>query len=305
MAIPDFQSLMLPLLEFVADGIEHSSRDAREHLAGVFGLSAAERAELLPSGRQPVFDNRVAWAKTFLKQAGLLFSPRRGYFQISERGRQILAEKPGRIDNRFLSRFPEFVEFRMSGQRERQAPVSTSAEACEVSTPEEMLEAAYQQIRGDLAAELLLRIKAAPPAFFERLVVELMVAMGYGGSRREAGQAIGRSGDGGIDGIIREDRLGLDIIYIQAKRWEGNVGVRELREFVGVLNGKGARKGVFITTSGFARAALDYIATITDRKVVLLDGRELTELMIDFGLGVTTTATYEVKRIDSDYFNEE
>lgn len=305
MAIPDFQSLMLPLLEFAADGMEHSSRDAREHLAGVFSLSAAERAELLPSGRQPVFDNRVAWAKTFLQQAGLLSSPRRAYFQITDRGRQILAEKPGRIDNRFLSRFPEFVEFRMSGQRERQAPAATPVESCEVSTPEEMLEAAYQQIRGDLAAELLLRIKAAPPAFFERLVVELMVAMGYGGSRREAGEAIGRSGDGGIDGIIREDRLGLDIIYIQAKRWEGNVGVRELREFVGVLNGKGARKGVFITTSGFARAALDYIATITDRKVVLLDGRELTELMIDFGLGVTTTATYEVKRIDSDYFSEE
>jgi restriction system protein len=304
MAIPDYQSLMLPLLSFADNGEEHSVRDAREHLAANLGLTDEEREELLPSGRQPVFDNRVAWAKTYLQQAGLLSAPRRAHFQITERGRQVLAAKPAAIDTRLLDRFPEFVEFRTSGRKNGDEAAVATGESCETATPEEMLESAHQQIRGDLATDLLRRIKGAPPSFFERLVVELLVKMGYGGSRKEAGRALGRSGDEGIDGIINEDRLGLDTIYLQAKRWEGTVGRPEIQKFVGALHGKRARKGVFITTSSYSAEVLDYVAHL-DPKVVLIDGAELAELMIDFGLGVTTTATYEVKRVDSDYFGEE
>ncbi|GAB6083664.1 restriction endonuclease [Desulfuromonas carbonis] len=304
MAIPNYQTLMLPLLSFAADGQEHSVREAREHLAADLGLSDEERAELLPSGRQSVFDNRVAWAKTYLQRAGLLSAPRRAHFQITDRGRQVLAENPASIDTKLLDRFPEFVEFRASGRKNGDEAAVATGESCETATPEEMLESAHQRIRGDLATELLRRVKAEPPAFFERLVVELLVRMGYGGSRKEAGRALGRSGDEGIDGIINEDRLGLDTIYLQAKRWDGTVGRPEIQKFVGALHGKRARKGVFITTSGYSAEARDYVAHL-DPKVVLIDGAELAELMIDFGLGVTTTATYEIKRVDSDYFGEE
>ena len=303
MAVPDFQSLMLPLMEFAADGQEHSLREARDFLAKRLGVTDAEREELLPSGRQAVYDNRVAWAKTYLQQAGLLNSIRRGYFRITDRGRQLLAEKPDRIGIKLLDRFPEFVEFHKASPK-KESSAEETPEAQEKATPEEMLETAHQQIRNDLAADLLKRIKAAPPSFFERLVVELLVKMGYGGSRREAGKAIGKSGDEGIDGIINEDRLGLDTIYIQAKRWEGTVGRPEIQRFVGALHGKRARKGVFLTTGSFSVDAQDYVSRI-DPKVVLIDGWELSELMIDFGLGVTTTATYEIRRVDSDYFGDE
>lgn len=304
MTIPDYQSLMLPLLTLAADREEHSIREAREHLAATLGLTGDERAELLPSGRQPVFDNRVAWAKTYLQQAGLLNGTRRAHFEITDRGRQVLAEGPATIDTKLLDRFPEFVEFRTPGKKNGEGETGGSEESCETATPEEMLESAHQQIRGDLAADLLKRIKAAPPSFFEHLVVELLVRMGYGGSRKEAGKALGKSGDEGIDGIINEDRLGLDTIYLQAKRWEGTVGRPEIQKFVGALHGKRARKGVFITTSTYSGEARDYVVHI-DPRVVLIDGGELAELMIDFGLGVTTTATYEVKRVDSDYFGDE
>lgn len=304
MTIPDYQSLMLPLLTLSADGEEHSVSDSREKIAVSLGLTEEERAELLPSGRQPVFDNRLAWAKTYLQQAGLLNSPRRAYFHITDRGRQLLSEKPSCINIKMLDRFPGFVEFRSSNKKtEQNTEVSKSCNS-ETATPEEILEAAHQQIRGDLASELLKRVKAESPSFFERLVVELLVQMGYGGSRKEAGKALGKSGDEGIDGIINEDRLGLDTIYLQAKRWEGTVGRPEIQKFVGALQGKRARKGVFITTSGYSNEARDYVATI-DPKVVLIDGPELVELMIDFGLGVSTSATYEIKRVDSDYFGEE
>ncbi len=297
---------MLPLVEFSSDGQEHSLSEAREFLAKRLGVTDEEREELLPSGRQAVFDNRVAWAKTYLQQAGLLNSSRRAHFQITDRGQQILAEKPEKIDIKLLERFPEFVEFRYPTQTQKQqVSISAPASGCQENiTPEEMLESAHQQIRSDLAADLLKRIKAAPPSFFERLVVELLVKMGYGGSRREAGKAMGKSGDEGIDGIINEDRLGLDTIYIQAKRWEGTVGRPEIQRFVGALHGKRARKGVFLTTGAFSAEATHYVSHI-DPKVVLIDGRELTELMIDFGLGVTTTTTYEIKRVDSDYFGED
>ncbi len=304
MAIPDFQTLMLPLLRLTADGREHSIREARELLATEFHLSEQDRVELLPSGRQPKFDNRVAWAKSFLHQAGLLTAPRRAHFQISDRGRQVLQEKPDRINIKFLERYPEFVEFRTSTRKDGGEVPEVDTGAAEHETPEEMLESAHQRIRTELAADLLNRVKNSSPQFFERLVVNLLVNMGYGGSRKEAGEAVGRSGDEGIDGIIKEDPLGLDTIYLQAKKWEGTVGSPEIHKFVGALHGKRAKKGVFITTSTFSAEAQGYVAHI-DPKVVLIDGRQLAQLMIDFNLGVTPVQSYEVKRIDSDFFGEE
>ena len=307
MAIPDYQTVMLPLLKFASDGRTHTFREAVEHLAGEFGLSPQERSELLPSGRQALFTNRVGWASFYLKKAGLLEKkPHRGAFSVTARGREVIAHNPDRIDNEFLERFPEFVEFRNQSRRTREngtVPV-TDATTQPAETPEEALESAYQTIRQGLAQELLVRVQACSPEFFERLVVELLVKMGYGGSRRDAGERIGQSGDGGIDGIIKEDRLGLDVIYIQAKRWQGSVGRPEIQKFVGALQGQRARKGVFITTSSFTGEATDYASRI-DTKVVLLDGNAIANLMIDFDVGVAAGTPYIVKRIDSDYFEEE
>lgn len=300
--MPDFQSLMLPMLRLASDGKERSLAEAREQLASEFKLPEEDVAQLLPSGRQTVLANRAAWAKVYLTRAGLLDSPRRGHFLISSRGREVLNEPPQRIDIKFLERFPGFVEFR---ERRRDSGSDDSAEqSVELETPEERLEQAHSKLRSDLAVEILARIKAAPPQFFERLVVELLIKMGYGGSRREAGEAIGRAGDEGIDGTISEDRLGLDMIYLQAKRWEATVGRPEIQRFVGALHGKRARKGVFLTTGGFSSDARDYVAHI-DPKVVLIDGHQLAQLMIDFEVGVTTIANYQVRKIDSDYFGEE
>lgn len=296
---------MLPLLQFAADGKEHSIRETRETLAQKFKVSDQELKELLPSGQQPVFDNRVAWAKSYLQQAGALVSSRRGYFQISERGSEILRDPPQRITVKYLERFPEFVEFR--SVREKNTNKTTPSGSLLESTgqtPEEALGNAYVRLRADLASELLLRVRTASPLFFERLVVELLLKMGYGGSRTEAGEAIGSSGDEGIDGIINEDRLGLDVIYLQAKKWEATIGRPEIQKFVGALQGKRARKGVFITTSGFSAEAKDYVSKI-EPKVVLIDGGQLSQLMIDFNVGVTSVASYETKRVDSDYFAEE
>jgi restriction system protein len=250
------------------------------------------------------FANRAAWAKVYLTQAGLFASPKRGHFSLSQRGAEVLRNPPQRIDIKFLERFPEFIEFRYQRRKDQQPSASAAAEIAELETPEESLESAYAKLRSGLAAELLNRIKAAKPEFFEHLVVELVLKMGYGGSREEAGEAIGRSGDEGIDGTINEDRLGLDIIYLQAKKWEGTVGRPEIQKFVGALHGKRAKKGVFLTTGSFSADARDYVTHI-DPKVVLIDGRQLAELMIDFDLGVTTAVSYQVKKIDSDYFGEE
>ncbi|MFZ2492835.1 MAG: restriction endonuclease [Thermoanaerobaculia bacterium] len=299
--IPDFQSIMLPILRFAADGGEHALANARQELARAMNVSAEEQAELLPSGRQARWANRVAWAKVHLDAAGLLESPRRGIFRITERGWTVLQNPPDRITLSFLNQFPEFREFRSRGSSASTESTSTPVQE---ETPEEVLDGAYAQIRAGLANDLLVRVKGASPRFFEELVVELLLAMGYGGSRLEAGEAIGRGGDEGIDGVINEDRLGLDTIYIQAKRWEGTVGRPEVQKFVGALHGKRARKGVFITTGSFSAEAREYVAHI-DPKVVLIDGRQLTDYMIDFEVGVTTKITYEVKRVDSDYFIEE
>jgi len=300
-SVPDYQSCMLPLLEIASDGEEHSMREAFEVLAKEFGLGEAQLRELLPSGRQTTFENRVGWAKTYLKKAGLLDSPRRAHFQITSRGRGVLEANPQRVDRKLLMQYPEFVEFH---RPQPTADGGTDEDEETDQTPEEGIEAAYQRVREQLAQELLQTVKSCSPTFFERLVVDLLVKMGYGGTRRDAGQAIGRSGDEGIDGIIKEDRLGLDIVYIQAKRWDNNVGRPQIQQFAGALQGQRARKGVFITTSVFSQAARDYVSRL-DSKIVLIDGETLAQLMMDYDIGVATIATYDLKRIDSDYFVEE
>lgn len=302
MAIPDFQTCMLPFLDYLADWKDHTLSDTEEHLADHFKLTPIERAELLPSGQQVIFKNRLGWARTYLKKAMLLEVPRRGVFKLTERGAQVLASKPTRIDMKFLEQFQEYLDFKeLSRPDKGQRHVSENSNP--QSTPEETIELAYLSLREQLAQELLSRILSCSPTFFEQLVVELLVKMGYGGSRRDAGERIGQTGDGGIDGIIKEDRLGLDTIFIQAKRWQGTVGRPEIQKFVGALQGQRAKKGVFITTSSYTADAVDYASRI-DTKVVLIDGKRLADLMMDFDVGVSAAASYVVKRIDSDYFEE-
>jgi restriction system protein len=303
MTIPDYQTVMLPLLRFAADGEEHSLREAIEKLADYFDLSDDERKALLPSGRQATFDNRVGWARTYMKKAGLLRSPRRGYFKISDTGLQALKAKSEAINVKFLEQYPEFVEFRTKSNVKSTTTKTDTTIPTEERTPREVMEDAYATIRTQLASELLERITQSSPQFFERLVVDLLVNMGYGGTRKDAGEAVGGSGDEGIDGIIKEDRLGLEVVYIQAKRWENTVQRPEIQKFVGALSGQNARKGVFITTSSFSAGAIDY-ATGLQVKVVLIDGETLANHMIDYGVAVAPEASYEIKRVDSDYFDE-
>jgi restriction system protein len=304
MGIPDYQSIMLPLLKFLADFREYSFRETVEGLAREFKLTDEERKDMLPSGQQATFDNRVGWARTYLKQAGLIEYPQRGYLKITKRGEKTLAQNPNRIDVKFLERFEEFLEFRKRKKQKPKIP-KPSDDSTSVSsdkTPAEALETAFQELQEGLATELLQTITACPPEFFERLVINILIGMGYGGSRKEAGQAIGRSGDGGIDGIIKEDKLGLDIIYVQAKRWENTVvGRPEIQKFAGALQGQRARKGIFITTSTFSKEAQEYVKNI-ESKIILIDGQRLAELMIEYNIGVSTVSTYEIKKIDTDYF---
>ncbi len=300
MAIPDYETLMLPLLEFLSDGAEHSMEQATEHIASRFELTPEEREERIPSGNSTYIKNRTGWARTYLKKAGLLCSPKRGHIQLTDRGRQALTEQPSRIDRTYLEQFPEFVEFQQkTNSRTDRKEVETIAPTTQ--TPEETIEVGYSQLRSQLADELLDLIKSCSSDFFERLVVDVIVAMGYGGSHRDAATATKKSHDGGIDGIIKQDRLGLDAIYIQAKKWEASIHRPEIQKFAGALQGVRARKGIFITTSSFSDGARDYVALI-DSKIVLIDGIELAQLMIDHGIGVTLHQTYEIKRLDSDYF---
>jgi len=299
MAIPSYQSLMLPLLQLLGDQKEHSLRDTIIALAKQLNLSEEEREALLPSGSQRIFDNRVSWARTYMKKAGLIQSPERGLIVISNRGMEVLKNSPQEIDVNFLNQFDEFKQFRLL----RRARVDDGLESPE-STPEEALESAYQRLHDDLSVELIQQLKSCSPSHFERIVVELLVKMGYGGSLYDAGRAIGKSGDEGIDGIIKEDRLGLDIIYIQAKRWENTVGRPEVQKFAGALQGHRARKGILITTSSFSKDAHEYVSKI-ESKIILIDGELLSQLMIDYDLGVTSISTYKIKRVDSDYFADE
>lgn len=304
MPIPDFQSIMLPLLKFCADGLEHSNREAIDALSAKFELTDNELKTLLPSGQQFVFNNRVAWARAHMKMAKLLENTKRGVFKITDRGKKVLNEDPAEINIRFLKQFSEYIQTKNRNAVTKSE--SNSRILCdeqEDKTPEERIEEAFMTLREGLINELVSQLKSSSPHYFEKVVVEVLVKMGYGGSRKDAGQAIGRSGDEGIDGIIKEDRLGLDIIYIQAKKWENTISRPEIQKFAGALQGKRARKGIFITTSGFSKSAYDYVRSI-ESKIILIDGQEFAQLMIDFGVGVSTDAVYELKRLDSDYFSE-
>jgi restriction system protein len=307
MPIPDYETLMLPVLRFAADAQEHSMKELVPAIGSELRLTGSELTQRLPSGQQTVLANRVGWATSYLKKANLLASVRRGFFKITPEGLAVLASDPTALDNRFLNEnSPAFREF-YAGRYQKRGKAESDGEQEMVDvrqTPEELLDQSYQALRSELAGVILQKVQAGSPEAFERLVVELLVAMGYGGSRVDAGEAVGRSGDGGIDGIIKEDRLGLDTIYVQAKRWDHPVSRPEIQKFVGALQGFRAKKGVFITTSRFTDEAKAYSHNV-DTRLVLIDGPTLVGYMIDFGLGVSTVATYEIKRLDSDYFEEE
>lgn len=307
MAIPDFQSLMLPVLEALGDDREHPTKDLIQLMADRFHLSAEERQQLLPSGRQTVIANRTHWAVTYLAKTGLVARLRHGWVRISERGRQVLAERPERIDLKYLERFPELEEFRTlrrSGSP-HEAGASTSM-GLATTTPDEIIQEAHAAIESTLRAELLERILKEESAFFERLVVKLLVAMGYGGETVGSAAAIGRSGDGGLDGVIDQDALGLDRVYIQAKRFEPGkaVGPNAIRAFFGSLDIAKAAKGVFITTSSFSKQAVE-TADRLGKRIVLIDGERLAALMIRHDVGVRIAQTFHVKKIDEDFFLEE
>lgn len=303
MSIPDFQSVMRPVLAMVRDGAPLRLSELRERIADVFQLTEDERKERLPSGHQTVINNRVGWARTYLNKAGLLTIPSKGMVQITARGREALANGPERVTVAWLKQFPEFADFHTAKPQSVDVLGVLEVEVAE-TTPDEQLAEAHQALVQSLADELLAQVRAATPGFFEQLVVDLMLAMGYGGSRKEAGEATQATNDDGIDGIIKEDKLGLDVIYLQAKRWTNTVHRPEIDKFIGALTRQRARKGVFITTSEFSAGARE-AALGLDIKVVLIDGVELARLMVENNLGVSIKQVYEVKQLDSDYFAEE
>ncbi len=304
MPLPDYQTFMLPLLQFAADCKEHTLREAIDTLSDKFNLTETERTELIPSGQTRIY-NRLGWTATYLRKAGLLSSAARGKFKITKRGLDVLKKAPSKVDVHFLTQFPEFVEFRARRERETNHKETSVSVEESTQTPDEIMDAAYQTLRQSLVDEILRTLKTCTPAFFERLVVDVLVKMGYGGTRQEAGKAIGKSGDEGIDGIINEDRLGLDVIYIQAKKWDkdNSIGRPEIQKFAGALMGQKAQKGIFITTSTFTKEAREYAGQIGS-KIILIDGIMLAQLMIDYNVGVNLVASYELKRLDSDYFEE-
>lgn len=300
MPVPDYQKFLYPILRCIADGNEHKIRDIYEQAADIFGLTEDERAERIPSGTQQLYKNRIGWAKTYLKKAGFIISPRRGIIQITERGKGVLQENPEIIDTAYLKKFEEFQAFFGANTNHSDTIEEVNVVTAD-QTPQEIIGLSYQNIRTQVADELLEQIANCTPAFFERLVLDLLVAMGYGGSIQDAAKAVGRSGDDGIDGIIKEDKLGLDFVLIQAKKWKNTVGRPEIQAFVGSLAGNRAKKGVFITTSRFSREAREYVKRI-EQRVVLIDGEQLSRLMIDHDIGVSEEERYIVKRIDMDYF---
>jgi len=305
MAVPDFQTVMRPLLASVADGVEHRMIDIRAALADHFQLTEEDLSAELPSGRAKTFNNRVGWATTYLYRTGLLERPRRSTYRITERGTTVLASHPTRVDLKVLAEFEEFHEFRQAKSDTRTSttpPVAVAEPSTDSGhTPEEQIDSAYRSLRAALAADLLDRIHEQTPAFFEQLVLDVLRGMGYGGAHDGAVEKLGQSGDEGVDGVIREDELGLDLIYVQAKRWKNPVGRPEIQKFFGALHGKRATKGVFITTSSFSSEAGTYAESVTPR-VILIDGAYLTRLMIEYDVGVTVARTYRLKRIDLDYF---
>lgn len=298
---------MLPLLQDLQQG-ERQSQETVEALATHFALTPEERAQRLPSGKQATFTNRVAWAKSHMKAAGLIESPQRGVYRLTDRGRQILAENPTYVGMQVLNTFPEYVAFRQGSSEETRdhtgSGANTGLSVADARTPDDLMEDGYSQLRSTLVSELRERIATMLPASFEQLVVDLLTAMGYGGPQEDAGIVVGRGGDEGIDGVIKEDRLGLETIYVQAKRWQGTVGRPEIQRFAGALQGQRGRKGVFITSSSFSAEARAYANSI-QTTIVLVDGAQLADYMIDHDVGVTTAKEFKVKRIDSDYFTFE
>ena len=305
MPIPKYDEMYRAFLDCLADGQQHKSKEVKDAVAGVFSVSEKDRAELLPSGKQQLFDNRIGWTRTYLKKAGLVQSPSRGVYVITPAGRQVLDENPPQINNLFLQRFESFRKFISPNNEDTVTAIPV--EKVSSKTPQDILDEAFQQINTTLADDLLHEIMKQSPAFFEHLVVKLLTQMGYGGSVDNAGMVIGQTGDEGIDGIIREDKLGFSLIYIQAKRWDCDktVGRPELQKFVGALAGQGASKGLFITTAKFTKEAYQYAEKQHTTKVVLVDGTTLAKLMIEYDLGVSTEVTYRIKRIDSDFFAED
>ncbi|MDB5045185.1 MAG: restriction endonuclease [Deinococcus sp.] len=303
MAVPDYQSLMRPLLEAVQDGTTHVMREVASHVAATLGLSDSDLQELLPSGKQTIYKNRIGWAKTYLTKAQVLATETRGTVKITTRGQELLARIPGRIVQRDLEIYPEFMAFKAAGQSQTtQTATPAPDDIPSVTSPEEQLATLYSQLLSSLADELLSQVMQISPQQFERLVVEVLVSMGYGGSVRDAGQALGRSGDNGIDGMIKQDPLGLDRVYLQAKKWQNTVHSPEIRTFAGSLTYHRASKGVFLTTSSFSEGAKQTAAQIGN--IILIDGHMLASLMIDYGVGVLTRETYKIRRVDSEYFEE-
>lgn len=299
MPIPNYQEIFLPLLKLVAKHGRLNRSDATQLLADEFSLNKSERRELIPSGRCTIIRSRTGWARTALKKAGLLTYPQRGIVEITERGKKVLDENLPAITIAYLRQFPEFLAFNNASNQSNEICLDDQSQ----QTPEERLESAHEQLKSQTLLEILATIKSCTPQFFEKLVLDTIVKIGYGGSRKDAAQAIGKSGDEGIDGIINEDRLGLDVIYLQAKRWEANVSRPEIQKFAGALHGKRAKKGIFITTSDFTSEAIEYVKQI-DLKIILISGQQLVKLMWEHGVGLNTARTYEVKKLDSDYFSE-
>jgi restriction system protein len=310
MTVPDFQSLTLPVLKQLADGAERTTKNVRHLVATQLALTPEDLEEVLPSGGQTRFANRVAWAHVYLKQSGLLESVRRGVYRITEQGREVLKAPPDKITLQYLEQFPGYREFKArTSSSDTQIPQTVITDTIGKSdspllTPDEQIRTGYQLFRSNLATQLLERVRQASPAFFETLVVKLLVAMGYGGSYEDAAKVVGQSGDGGIDGIIKEDRLGLEGIYVQAKRWEANVGRPTIQQFAGALQGHRARKGVVLTTSSFSRETTDYAKSL-QTTIVLIDGTQLADYMIEFGVGVNEIETIRLNRLDEDFFAEE
>lgn len=301
MPIPDYQTLMLPLLELTGQHASIQMNQAVQLLSKEFKLTDSDCRQKLPSGKQTIIQNRVGWARTYLKKAGLLDSPERGYIVITDLGKNVLSENPARIDVQFLRQFPEFLNFY---ENHKSNMVSNEIQNDNPKTPEEILEDSFIQLKNNVLIELLNKIKSCSPVFFENLVVNTIVKMGYGGSLQEAGRAIGKSGDEGIDGIINEDKLGLDVIYLQAKKWEGTVGRPEIQKFAGALQGKRAKKGIFITTSEFSSEAREYVRNV-DAKIILINGRQFAEIMWEYNIGINNSAVYDIKKLDMDYFSED
>ncbi len=299
--IPDYQTLMRPVLECA--GKEVRVGDVVDLLADKYSLTDDERADLLPSGKQTKFANRVHWAKSYLKQAGLVQETRRAHFEITERGRAALADGGATINRAYLMRFPEFKEFQSRGRDTDEPQSQSAAQAENASTPDEVLRAAHARINAALSAELLDRVRNASPAFFENLIVSLLLSMGYGGTSEDAGRALGKSGDGGVDGVIDQDPLGVDQIYVQAKRYAENnsIGAGDIRDFFGALNIKKAHKGIFVTTSSFSPAAVQTVRDLGSR-IVLIDGNQFSRLMIRYNIGCRDEEVLHIKKIDEDFF---